>query len=245
MKLLGFTMFRDAAASGAKPLLAKSLTAKSLTAKSLGDIALVGSGVAMAASSVVFAGYMLTRGDHGPEVNGMQYLAVFGKPNGSSHPSGSSHPMVIDALAPTRMEAVPVASASPAKATAPAVTASAPTPAASPAVAVPNKIAGDGLDMAPTGSIARGAASSLAVDGFRLLAVEPGVAWLTNGSEIRVVRPGDIAPGIGRVASIEKRDGRWTLIDDSGAPMLTTGTLTRANGPSPFAQRMMIFGPNN
>ena len=251
MKLLGFTMFRDAAASGAKPMLAKSVAAKSVVAKSvvakslatksLGDIALVGSGVAMAASSVVFAGYMFTRADHGPQVNGMQYLAVFGRPSGSSHRNESSHPMVIEAPAPTR--AVPIASAG--AATSPVMASAPPSPAASPAGAVPPRIAGDGLDMAPTGSIGRGAAGALEADSFRLLAVEPGVAWLTNGSEIRVVKPGDIAPGIGRVASIEKRDGRWTLIDDSGAPMPISGASARANGPSPFAQRMMIFGPNN
>jgi hypothetical protein len=222
MKLLGFTAFRHAAVGASKHVMAKSL----------GDLALAGTGVAMAAGSVVFAGYMLTQADHGPKVNGMQYLAIFAKPNGASHPS-SSHPMVIDAPGPA-----------PAPAQAGAPVAAAP-PAPSPTAAAPPHVAGDGLDMAPTGSIAHGAASAPAPtpESFRILAVEPGIAWLSNGSEIRVVKPGDVAPGLGRVASIEKRDGRWLLVGDSGAPLLTSDAPGKKAGSPPFARRM-IFGPD-
>ena len=81
----------------------------------------------------------------------------------------------------------------------------------------------DAVDMAPTGSIARGAAGgSTAAEDYRIVAVEPGMAWLSNGAEIRVVKPGDVAPGLGRIASIVKRDGRWALIDESGATLLTS-----------------------
>lgn len=231
MKLLGFNLIHHAAASAAKPLLAKSL----------GDIALAGTGVAMAASSVVFAGYMLMQPDHGPRINGMEYLAVFGKPNSSSlpmidapaahlgKPNDSSHPMVTDAVVPPPSTAL----------TAPPPHVAAVTPAA----AIAPRAAGDGVDMAPTGSIARGAVMSPVPEGFRVLSVEPGVAWLTNGSEIRVIKPGDIAPGFGRVASIEKRDGRWALVDDSGAAVLMDDAADHKDGPSPFARRM-IFGPS-
>ena len=235
MKLLGFNLIHHTAASAAKPLLAKSL----------GDIALAGTGVAMAASSVVFAGYMLMQPDHGPRINGMEYLAVFGKPNSSSlpividapaahlgKPTSSSHPMVADIPALT--------STSGAGAAAPAARIAA---AATPVGAIAPRAASDGVDMAPTGSIAREAGMTPVPQGFRILSVEPGVAWLTNGSEIRVIKPGDVAPGFGHVASIEKRDGRWALVDDSGAALLMNDAADHKDGPSPFARRM-IFGPS-
>ncbi|HEY1943945.1 MAG TPA: hypothetical protein VGH40_17680 [Roseiarcus sp.] len=202
--------------------------------KSLGDVALVGAGVSMAAGAALFAGYMLTQPDHAPRINGMEYLAIFAKPHGP--PVGSSHPMVIDAPAPaTQAAPTPVASASPAPAASAAI-----VPVAAPIANAP-RVGGDGLDMAPTGSIPHPAATGSATsDGFRILAIEPGVAWLTNGAEIRAIRIGDVAPGLGRVASIEKRDGRWALIDDSGAPMLM-GESPQKKGSDPFSRRM-IFG---
>ncbi len=201
--------------------------------KPLGDVALVGAGVAMAAGSLIFASYMLINADSGPRINGMQYLAIFDKPRGA-------HPMVLDAPPPAPKAAAPVAHASPVPAAA-----AAPTPivSSSPAPTVADvapRVAGEGLDMAPTGSIARSAATAPSVSGgFRILSVEPGVAWLTNGAEIRAIRTGDVAPGLGRVASIEKRDGRWTLIGDSGSPVLTEAPQSR--GADLFSRRM-IFG---
>ena len=202
--------------------------------KPLGDVALIGAGVAMAAGSVLFASYMLINADSGPRINGMQYLAIFDKPRGS-------HPMVLDAPPPPAPKpapgAAPIAHASPTP-----VVSSSPAPAVTVAAVAP-KVAGEGLDMAPTGSITRGAATAASVSGgFRILAVEPGVAWLTNGAEIRAIRAGDVAPGLSRVASIEKRDGRWTLIDDSGSPMLAEAP--QGQGPDPFSHRM-IFGGGN
>jgi hypothetical protein len=99
--------------------------------------------------------------------------------------------------------------------------------------------------MAPTGAIARGpAGESAAAEPYRIVAIEPGMAWLSNDSEIRVVKPGDVVPTLGRVGSIERRDGRWALVDESGATLLATdkpiaGALGDADGP--FARRM-IFG---
>ncbi len=208
--------------------------------KSLGDVALVGVGVTMAAGAMAFAGYMLSQPDHAPRINGMEYLAIFAKPHGPA--IGSTHPMVIDAPAPAAQapSPAPVASASPA----PAASPSPATVSGAAPMANATKVSGDGLDMAPTGSIPHPAATgSGASDGFRILAVEPGVAWLTNGAEIRAIRIGDVAPGLGRVASIEKRDGRWALIDDSGAPMLMSDAPEH-KGSDPFARRM-IFGTSD
>ncbi len=195
MKLLDFSAFRLIASTA-------SGVSRHIILTSLGDFALIGAGVAMAVGSIGFAGYMLLQDNHEPRVNGMQYLAIFAKPRGSSQPAFASSP--------------PVAGAS-------------------------RRVADDGLDMAPTGSIAHVAAGA---EGYRIVAVEPGVAWLSNGSEIRVVKPGEVAPGLGRVASIVKRDGRWALVDEFGATLLTNDkpeTEGRDNRDGPFARRM-IFG---
>jgi hypothetical protein len=52
-----------------------------VTAK-LVDAALVGTGVFAAVGSAAFAGFMLMQGDHKPQVNGMEYLAIFAQPKG-------------------------------------------------------------------------------------------------------------------------------------------------------------------
>ena len=202
MKLPDFAAFRLIAS-------AASAFTRHAMLKSLGDLALVGAGMAMAVGSIVFAGAMLLQADHEPRVNGLQYLAIFAKPRGSSRPALAESP--------------PVAAAN-------------------------RRVADDALDMAPTGSIARGAAGgSTPAEGYRLVAVEPGMAWLSNGSEMRVVKPGEVAPGLGRVASIVKRDGRWALIDELGATLLTSDA-SETNGlgdrGEPFARRM-IFGADN
>lgn len=71
------------------------------------DIALVSTGVAAAVGSAGFAGYMLVQGDHPPQVNGMQYLAIFAQPSsgpkrpapGSSSPPAPAAPQVAQAPA--------------------------------------------------------------------------------------------------------------------------------------------------
>jgi hypothetical protein len=190
MNLLGLAAIRHFASA------ATSLT-RHLAVKSLGDFALVSAGMAMATGSVVFAGYSLMGADHGPQINGMQYLAIFAQPRGPRTAAAESSP------APS--------------------------------------VAGDSPDMAPTGSI-HGAAASPAAP-YRIFAVERDMVWLSNGTELRVVRPGDVAPGIGRVASIAKRDGRWALLDDSGATLLMADSNSDApsSGNGPF-ERRMIFG---
>ena len=93
-----------------------------------------------------------------------------------------------------------------------------------------------GLDMAPVGAI--GAA------GFSLAAAQPGVAWLRQGRRIVAVKVGDVAPGLGRIAEIVQRDGRWYLIGDSGAALLSSEPAApREASPrrAPFG-RPMIFG---
>ncbi len=190
--------------------------------KTIGDIALVGAGVAMAVGSIVFAAAMLGQGDHPPRINGMQYLAIFAKPRGSAQPRLAQSPVVA--------------------ATAPRVV------GATLDMTPTGAVARDAVDMAPTGSIPRGAAGeSNAPETYRIIAIEPDMAWLSNGAEIRVVRPGDVAPGLGRIASIMQRDGRWALIGESGATLLTSDKpdpQEAGKGDGPFARRM-IFGVGN
>jgi hypothetical protein len=185
--------------------------AKKPAARSLADVALIGAGLASAAASVVFAAAMVTRGDHAPLVNGMQFLTVFGEPH-----------LHLAASAPAAARRVVALGAS---------------------GAPPGGQPGKSVDYDPTGSIVHIAPDDgSADDPYRLVAVEPGMAWLRNSTEMRVVKPGDVAPGLGRIAAIVMRGGRWTLVDDSGAALLTAEPPKGAAGADdPFA-RPMIFG---
>jgi hypothetical protein len=64
------------------------------------DLALVGGGLATATGAVALAGYMMTRGEHAPIVNGVQYLAIFAQP---SHPHRDD-----DAAAPVGVDTNPI-----------------------------------------------------------------------------------------------------------------------------------------
>ena len=199
------------------------LAAKAVAARSPVDIALFGVGVTSAAASVVFAVTMFTHAGDAPMVNGLQYLGVFGAPHG---------------------HATIVAAAGPAPAPAHAAPAPAATRVAAAATVAPRRAdSRQSIDMSPTGSIARGGDDTPAsADPYRLVAVEPGMAWLRNSVETRVIKAGDVAPGLGRIAAIVERQGRWTLLDDSGAVVLTADLPVAAGAAvNPFSRRM-IFG---
>ena len=68
----------------------------------LGDFALIGSGVATAAAAVAFAGVMLVQGDHGPNINGMQYLAIFAQPSKALRQPTEPTPPLASAVAAVR-----------------------------------------------------------------------------------------------------------------------------------------------
>ncbi len=201
--------------------------ATTLAARSPVDIALFGVGVTTAAASVVFAVAMFARADDAPMVNGLQYLGVFGAPHG--------HVAIVASVEPAPARAAVPAPAAPA----PAAAKLADARTAAPARADSRQ----SIDMSPTGSIVRsGDDASPDADPYRLVAVEPGMAWLRNSVETRVVKTGDFAPGLGRVAAIVERQGRWTLLDESGA-VLIAADLPASPGAAvnPFSRRM-IFG---
>ncbi len=59
----------------------------------IGELALIGSGVATATAAVAFAGVMLMQGNHAPNINGMQYLAVFAQPSKTLRPTEPATPL--------------------------------------------------------------------------------------------------------------------------------------------------------
>ena len=201
-------------------LLVPRLAAKTLAARSPVDIALFGVGVTSAAASVVFAAVMFTRAGDAPLINGMQYLSVFAQPH--------RHMAIVASTEPARA-AVP----------APAASKVADARSAAPAHADSRQ----SIDMSPTGSIGRnGDDAPPAADPYRLVAGEPGIAWLRNNIETRVIKTGDFAPGLGRVAAIVERQGRWTLLDESGAVLLAADpSAAPGAAANPFSRRM-IFG---
>jgi hypothetical protein len=209
-------------------------------ARRVGDFALVGAGAAMAIGSIIFAGAMLLQDNRLPRISGMQYLAIFAKPRGSPPPILAGSP---PAAANPRVAAGALDMAQ----TGSIAHGPADVPDLAPTGSIAHGPAGV-PDLAPTGSIAHGpAGGSTSAGSYRIVAVEPGMAWLSNGSEIRTVKPGEVVPSLGRVGSIERRDGRWALVDESGATLLTTDK-PKATGlgyvDGPFARRM-IFGDGN
>jgi hypothetical protein len=230
MKWLGFFASRRVApiAPGA---------ARRVVAKRAGDFTLAGAGVAMAIGAIAFAGAMQFQDNRAPRINGMQYLAIFAKPRGSSSP--------IPAASPPAAANVRVAAGAPDMAPTGSI-AHGPADArdAAPMGSTAHGPA-DALDTAPTGSIAHGpAGGSTAAEPYRIVAVEPGMAWLSNGSEVRAVKPGEVVPSLGRIGSIERRGGRWALVAYTGATLLTSDE-PEVEGPGgadgPFSRRM-IFG---
>ena len=202
-------------------LFAPRLAVKAILARSPVDIALIGAGVTTAAATVVFAAAMFTRADDAPLVNGMQYLGVFAALRG--------HAAVVAVAAPP-----------PARAAASAPAATQVADAAPAGQARPDSH--QSVDLTPTGSIVRGGDTAAADDPYRLVAVEPGIAWLRNSVETRVIKPGDVAPGLGRIAAIVEREGRWTLLDDSGVVLLAEDPpASPGDAVNPFSRRM-IFG---
>jgi hypothetical protein len=162
--------------------------AAGLTAARAIDLALIGGGVATAASAVAFAGYMTLSGDHEPYVIGMQHLAIFAQP---SHRGYSSH------------EAA-------------------------------------NLDTNPIGAIPPEIKDKVA--GYSLVGAQPGLAWLREGNRIFSVHPGDEPPRLGRVAAIERRDGRWALVDGKGATLIVSSLAELPDSTAGKFDKRMIFG---
>ena len=182
--------------------------AKALAARSPVDIALFGVGVTTAAASVVFAAAMFARAGDAPMVNGMQYLGVFGQPHGHAAIVAAAEPAPARAADGSGSDQIAdLRTAAPARAD-----------------------SRQSIDMSPTGSIVRGGDDAAPdADPYRLVAVEPGMAWLRNSVETRVIKTGDFAPGLGRVAAIVERQGAGRC---STIPARSCSPQTRSRPPA-------------
>ncbi|MDE3176275.1 MAG: hypothetical protein KGM15_09260 [Pseudomonadota bacterium] len=80
------------------------------------------------------------------------------------------------------------------------------------------------------------------VSGYTLVGAQARFAWLREGNRIFAVRPGEEVPRLGRVAAIEQREGRWTLVDEKGAAMIVSALVDiMPTGGVRFGKKM-IFG---
>jgi hypothetical protein len=106
----------------------------------------------------------------------------------------------------------------------------------------PGRIARSAIDMAPVGAVSVVAATP--PNGASIVAAQANIAWIRVGGRIFAVRPGDDAPGLGPVAAIVLKDGRWRVVDQTGATLLSSAAPeaeAEARAPRPFSRRM-IFG---
>ena len=211
-------------------------------ARRLDDVALFAAGATMAIAAVVFAYAMLTQNDPRPHINGMQYLAIFSQPRGAPRPVGTAAPSAPEStrVAANGLDQTPTGAIgrdAPDKTPTGAIArlAADKTPTAAAAAPI--------VDESATGAIGPRNDVALATPSYRIVAAEPGMAWLSDGTQIRALKPGDVAPGLPRIGAITRRDGRWALTDESGAVVLMSDGSQR-NGPGsrddPFARRMIF-----
>jgi hypothetical protein len=107
----------------------------------------------------------------------------------------------------------------------------------------------NGVDPTPTGSIARLSSAdppdgaALPPQRYRLVAATRETAWVESERGFRQIKAGEALPGLGRIAAIERRNGRWTMTTDSGLmlELKDDAALGDAKGDSRFS-RQMIFG---
>jgi hypothetical protein len=107
-----------------------------------------------------------------------------------------------------------------------------------------------GVDPTPTGSI-QSPSRADPPDGaalpslrYRLVAASRDAAWVESELGFRQIKPGEVLPGLGRIAAIEQRNGRWTVTTDNALTLeLNDGASvsSEATGGGRFA-RPMIFG---
>jgi hypothetical protein len=107
----------------------------------------------------------------------------------------------------------------------------------------------NGIDPTPTGSIASASrgeppdGAALPTQRYRLVAANREAAWVESETGFRQVKPGEALPGFGRIATIERRNGRWTMTTDSGLALELQDDAAAGDtkGDTRFA-RQMIFG---
>jgi len=161
------------------------------------DRLLAASGVAIACSTLAFAGYMVSDSDRPPRIAGMEYLKIFARP---------SHTPVATA----RLEAPAAAQAS----NEPATPLIDPTPTGS---ILERAASGQPINLVLTPI--RDVAPATPPSPYRILEVAKGEALIANQTGSRRVRAGDIVPDLGRVNAIERRGDHWVLLIQNGAAL--------------------------
>lgn len=96
-----------------------------------------------------------------------------------------------------------------------------------------------GLDMNTLGALPP--AAPLEAGGYALVGAQARFAWLREGNRIFAVTPGDDIARLGRVASIEPREGRWALISPKGEILLIGGAADIAGAAGGKFDKRMIF----
>jgi hypothetical protein len=167
------------------------------------DIALAACGVAIALSSMGFAGYMVADVDRPPRIAGLEYLSVFAKPN---------HALASDES---------VAPAAPARV---AISAAAPAIDLTPTGSIADKGgAGRPINLILTPDLVlpppRGGDLKPSAMPYKLLDVANGEALIQSDIGFRHVRAGDTLPDLGRINTIERRGDHWVLLTQNGAPL--------------------------
>jgi hypothetical protein len=184
-----------AKASRFKPPLDQALAGPGL--RSNIDILLAAAGVAIALSSMAFAGYMVADADRPPRIAGMEYLSVFAKPNHSlSADAQAAPPPSVQAainLAAQAIDPTPTGSIPEKGAIGPSVN----------LIVAPMR----GIDLRPSSSP------------YKLLDVANGEALVQSDVGFRHVRAGDTLPEYGRINAIEKRGDHWVMLTQNGAPL--------------------------
>jgi hypothetical protein len=108
----------------------------------------------------------------------------------------------------------------------------------------------NGVDPTPTGAIPRATrpeppdGAGLPPARYRLVAAKDQTAWVESEYGFRQVKLGESLPGFGHVAAIEKRNGRWALVTDTGSMLELTdpAPLSHADSePEGRFKRPMIF----
>jgi hypothetical protein len=107
----------------------------------------------------------------------------------------------------------------------------------------------NGVDPTPTGSIT-GPSRADPPDGaglppqrYRLVSATREAAWVEGDRGFRQIKPGEVLPGLGRIAAIERHNGRWTVTTDSGSTLeLKDDAASPDTKGDPRFSRQMIFG---
>jgi hypothetical protein len=168
------------------------------------DRILAASGVAIACSTLAFAGYMVADSDRPPRIAGMEYLSIFARP---------SHAPVATA----RLEAPAATEAS----NAPPTPLIDPTPTGS---IIDRAASGQPINLILTPI--RDVDPKTPPSPYRILDVSKGEALIANHTGSRRVRAGDIVPDLGRINAIEKRGDHWVLLIQDGPPLAWPTPMT-------------------